>query len=277
MSSTSLWNRMVRVSPHSPLAPPSDEPPADPTTPTRPAQSSRGRLVHRKVRPPTPTPIPLSFPSFSLSRVCDLQAMTDLTTLLAVNPAGADSSAAAAPQSSSSSSASLEKKPRSGSVCVVDGAVGAGLRALHEASVAVVDGVQAVRASLQLVGDANAACSDTLVDESQPDTACARQAVQKMQDLAKRLDVLLIGVGHTLQEGVVDAFTQLPPTPPPGPDSAAEAEAASLAVNACFVRSFQTTLRALQFALSHSFAFCLLSRVTLFSFFFFFFAHQNVL
>ena len=71
---------------------------------------------------------------------------------------------------------------------------------------------------------------------------------------AKRLDVLLVGVGHTLQEGVVDALTQLPPLPPVEPDAAAAdpdadaARAVSLAVNASYVRSFQTTLRALQFA-----------------------------
>lgn len=168
--------------------------------------------------------------------------MTDLTTLLAAG----DARPAAAPDSPRAALPAPERKPRSGSLCAWDGAQGAGLRALHDAAVAVVEGVQAVRAALQVVGDANAACGDALVDESQPDTACARQAVQKMQDVAKRLDVLLVGVGHTLQEGVADALAQLP-LPPGDPDPAAAARAASLAVNTSYVRSFQTTLRALQF------------------------------
>lgn len=176
--------------------------------------------------------------------------MTDLTTLLASNdarPASAPDFVPPSPLSSSSSTLTSGRKSRSSSLSAGDGS---GIRALHDATVAVTEGVRAVRASLQLVGDANAACGDALVDESQPDTACARQAVQKTQDLTKRLDALLVGVGHALQEGVVDAFAQLPPLPLADANADTDvSRAAALAVNAYYVRSFQTTLRALQFVL----------------------------
>ena len=106
-----------------------------------------------------------------------------------------------------------------------------------KAALDIVENVMNVRASLQGFGDSCAGYNDVLDGDARPDVAAAKQATQKMQEVALRFDALLVDLGRTMQECIADTHTLMSVQP----------RISDMSITT--IRNFRSIFRSLEFVL----------------------------